>query len=324
MADATNPNVGERALNTTDTTGGGFVPPVYLQDEWIGLPRARRPFADLLNPVDLPPQTDTIIIPKVSTGVAVAVQTDGGAVQSTDLADTTVTAAVQTVAGQQDVSQQLVDLSAPGIDVVIWDDITRAYDSKIDSLCLNGTVTNAKGVLQVTGTNSRAYTDTTPTVAELYPKIAGGIADVHTNVFESPTAIVMHPLRWAWILSSLDTAGRPLVVPVGQPGFNAAGLQSRVAAENVVGTLQGIPVVLDSQIPVLNGAGTNEDVIIILRDDEVKFWESPSPRLRVFGEVLSNTLQVRFQLYNYYALMAGRLPKAITLVSGTGLTAPVF
>lgn len=323
MADANNPQVGERALNITDGTGGEFVPPIYLQDQWIGLPRARRPVADLLSPLPLPPNTDTINIPKVATGTTVAVQTDGGAVNQTGLTDTHVTAAVQTIAGMQDVSQQLVDLSAPGIDTVIWDDITRAYDTQVEQLVLNGAVTNAKGLLQLAGVNSRTYVDATPTVPELYPKLAGGIADVHTNVFESPQAIIMSPLRWAWILASLDASQRPFVVPVGQPGFNALALQNTVAAESVVGQIMGIPVIVSASVPQTLGAGT-EDAIIVLRADEVRAWEGESPRLRVFGEVLSGTLQVRFQLYNYYAIMCGRLPKAISTITGTGLIAPTF
>jgi HK97 family phage major capsid protein len=324
MVDSTNPRVGERALNITDGTGGEFVPPIYLQDQWIGLPRARRPIADALGAMPLPPGTDTINIPKVATGTTVAVQTDGGAVSSTDLTDTHVTAAVQTVAGQQDVSQQLVDLSAPGIDQVIWDDISRAYDTKIEVLVITGAVTNAKGINQVAGTTTRTYTDASPTVPELYSKAAGAIADVHTNVFESPNLIAMHPLRWAWILASLDSQNRPLVVPAGQPGYNAMALQNRVAAEAIVGNLQALPVVASASIPTTLGAGTNQDQIYVLRTDEIKFWEGESPRLRVFGEVLSGTLQVRFQLYNYYAVMCGRLPKAISIIDGTGLVAPTF
>jgi HK97 family phage major capsid protein len=216
-----------------------------------------------------------------------------------------------------------VDLSAPGIETVIWDDITRAYDTKVEALVLTGTVTNAKGLLQLAGVNSRTYVDATPTVPELYPKLAAAIADVHTNVFESPNVIVMGPLRWAWILASLDTQNRPLVVPVGQPGFNAAALQQHVAAEAIVGQIMGLPVVVSATIPQTLGAGT-EDAIIVMRADEVRAWEGQTPRLRVFGEVLSGTLQVRFQLYNYYAIMAGRLPKAITTITGTGLIAPTF
>lgn len=272
----------------------------------------------------LPAGTDTINIPKVATGTTVAVQTDGGSVSSTDMTDAVVTATVQTVAGQQDTSMQLVDFSNPGIERIIWDDLARAYDTKIDTLVLNGAVTNAKGLLQVTGTNSRSFTTGAPTVPLLYPKVAGSVADIHTNVFRTPNLIIGHPLRWAWILASLDSQNRPLVVPQGMPGFNAMGLADRVASEALVGNLQGLPFIADASIPTTNGAGTNEDVVVILRTDEVKFWEGESPRVRMLSEVLSGTLQVRFQLYNYYAIAAGRLPKAISVISGTGLVAPTF
>lgn len=312
-----------RAISTTDGSGGEFVPPVWLQEEWIKLPRAGRPVANSLNSRPLPPGTDTINIPKVSAGATTAVQTDGGAVSSTDITTTSVTGAVQTVAGQQDVSQQLVDLSVPGIDVVIFDDLTRAYDTTLDVKVLSGTVTNAKGLDQVASVNTRAYTDASPTVPELYPKLAAAIADVAAGIYMPATCIAMTPLRWAWILASLDTQNRPLVVPVGQPGFNAAAVQGRVAAENVVGTIMGLPVIIDANIVQTRGAGTNEDEILVYRQDQIFLYES-APRLRVFEEVLSNTLQVRFQLYGYYCIIAGRLPKAITLVQGTGLTAPTF
>ena len=222
------------------------------------------------------------------------------------------------------VSQQLVDLSVPGIDIVIFDDLTRAYDTKLDVAVISGTVTNAKGLDQLAGTNtSRTYTSNTPTVPGLYPKFAGAIADVNTGIFMPPDVIAMHPLRWAWILSALDSSNRPLIVPSGQPGFNAAGLETRVAAENIVGNMFGLPVVIDASIPTGLGASTNQDEIFVYRSDQLYLYESP-PVLRIFEEVLSNTLQVRFQLYGYYALILGRLPKAISIIGGTGCTAPTF
>ncbi len=195
LAGPIGPDAQERAISTTDGSGGEFVPPVWLQEEWIKLPRAARPIANTLNRQPLPPGTDTINIPKVTAGTAVAVQTDGGAVQSTDLTTGSVTGAVQTIAGQQDVSQQLVDLSVPGIDVVIFDDLTRAYDTQLDTKVISGTVTNAKGLDQLSGTNSRTYTDSTPTVPEFYPKVAGSIGDVNTGIFRPPNVIAMTPLH---------------------------------------------------------------------------------------------------------------------------------
>lgn len=312
-----------RAISTTAGAGGEFVPPVYLQEDWIKLPRAARPIANSLKSQPWVPGTNSINVPKVTGGTAVAVQTDGNAVTSQDITTAEITAAIQTVSGQQDVSQQLVDLSVPGIDVIIWDDIVRAYDTKFDVLCISGAVTNAKGLDQLASTNSRSYTSSTPTAYGLYPKFAGSIADVNTGIFMPPDVIAMHPLRWAFLLAALDTNNRPFIVPSGQPGFNAFGLQDRVAAENIVGNLYGIPVIIDASIPTNLGAGTNQDEIFVYRSDQLFLWED-TPRLRVFEEVLSGTLQVRFQMYNYYGIALGRLPKAISLITGTGLTAPVF
>lgn len=308
--------------NQTAGQGGEFIPPLWLT-EYVKLPRSGRPVADSLNKHPLPSGTNSISLPKVATGATVAVQTDAGSVSSTDITTTSITAAVQTIAGQQDVSQQLLDMSVPGIDAVIFDDLVRAHDTKTESLVLNGTVTNAKGISQVSSIGSVTWTQTTPTVATMYSKVVGATATVQTGIYRSPDVIAMTPQRWAFVLAASDTAGRPLVVPVGSPGFNAVGLQNRVAAESIVGSLAGIPVVISNSIVQTNGAGTNQDEIYVFSSQDIHLYES-APVLRTFEEVLSGTLQVRFQLYNYYAIAAGRLPAAIAKVSGSGLVAPSF
>jgi hypothetical protein len=87
--------------------------------------------------------------------------------------------------------------------------------------------------------------------------------------------------------------------------------------------MHGLPVYVDANIPTNLGAGTNEDVILVLRAADLLLFESV-PRLRVLQEVLSGTLAVRFQLYAYSAFMAGRYPAAISTVGGTGLVAPAL
>jgi hypothetical protein len=88
--------------------------------------------------------------------------------------------------------------------------------------------------------------------------------------------------------------------------------------QGAIGELGGLPVVVDANLPNNLGAGTNEDRIITARFDEIMLWES-APRVRILQEVLSGTLQVRVQLYSYFALIANRRPKAISVISGTGL-----
>jgi HK97 family phage major capsid protein len=310
------------AITQTAGEGGELIAPAYLQNQWIGLPRAGRPIANSLNSRDWI-QTNTINLPKVSSGATVATQTDTGSVSSTAIKTELITGVAQTVAGQQDAAQSLVDLSLPGVAEVIFDDLTRAYDQQLDVKVIENAVTNAKGINGVTGVNSITFTAASPKFSEFYKKIAAAIGEVNTGVFAPPQVIAMTPLRWAWCLSQVDTQERPLIVPVGQPGFNAGAMQERVAAENVVGSIQGVPVIVDASIPTNKGAGTNQDEVYVYRADNLYLWES-TPTLRILSEVLSGKLEVRFQLYGYYTPIFGRLPKSISKITGTGLVTPTF
>jgi HK97 family phage major capsid protein len=316
--------VERRAIDSTDGTGGEFVAPLWLMDEWIALARAGRPFANAVRRLALPPNTDSINIPKLLAGSATAPQADGGVVSNIDPTTTSVSVPVKTVAGQVDVSRQLFDRSLPGIDQVLFADLAADYATKLDVQLLNGTGSgaNAKGVLQDAHIIAVTYTDPNPGATALYPKIADAIQQIHTNRFMSPTGIVMHPRRWGWFLSSLDAQGRPLVLP-GADSVNALALVERVGAENVVGTLQGLPVIVDSSIPTNLGTG-NEDAVVISRLDDLVLWEEEAPRTRVFEQVLSGTLQIRCQVFGYFAFTSERYSKASAKVTGTGLVTPTF
>jgi HK97 family phage major capsid protein len=311
--------------NSTDGQGGEFVPPLWMQNEWLALAKASRPFADACRSVPLPQGTDSINLPTVATGATTATQADAGAVSSTDITTSSYSVGVKTIAGQQDFSLQLLDRSIPGFDVVVYEELQGRYAINIDTQCLagSGSGANAQGIQTLSGTNSVTYTDASPTVPELYPKIADAIQQIHTGRFLPPSAIVMHPRRWAWVLASLDSSNRPLVVPNGD-AFNQAAVLSRVAPESVVGGMHGLPIIVDANITTTNGASTNEDIIYVARLEDLWLLEDSPVKTRVLREVLSNTLQVRIQLYNYFAFAAGRYPKSISKISGTGLTAPTF
>jgi HK97 family phage major capsid protein len=173
-------------LSSTDSAGGYLVAPLYLQEQFVDYARAGRVVANTLGPRPLPPNTDSINLPTMSGGTAVATQADGGAVTETDATFSTVSADVKTVAGMQDVSQQLVDRSVPGVDEVIFADLAKAYHVKLDTDVINSATSNNLGLLQVSGINSVTYTDASPTVGELYPKLADAIQLIHTNVFAHP------------------------------------------------------------------------------------------------------------------------------------------
>lgn len=313
-------------LSSTDSAGGYLVAPLWMQEEFVTLARAGRVTADVLGARNLPPNTDSINLPRMTGGATVTTQSgdaDNGAVSETDATFDTIAAAVKTVAGMQDVSQQLVDRSVPGIDDVIFQDLAKAYGVTLDTSVLNSSTASNKGLLQVSGINSVTYTASTPTVAGLYPKLADAIQQIATGIYMPATHVIMHPRRWAFILAALDSSNRPLVSPIA-PQNPAAGFGG-VVAQGAVGSVQGLPVFVDPNVPTTLGTGTNEDRIIIVRADECYLWEDPSgPYIETFRDVGSGTLTVRFRLHNYWAQLNERRPKAISVISGTGLATPSF
>ncbi|MYW66281.1 phage major capsid protein [Streptomyces sp. SID8379] len=313
-----------RALSTTDGSGGEFVPPLWLINEAVTLARAGRVIADQVRKLPLPPGTDTISLPRIATGTATAEQaSQNTAVQDTDATTNSVSANVATIAGKQTVSQQLLDQSPVNMDDVLLADLVADYAVKLDTFVISNNAANKRGILNVSGINAITYTDATPTVGELYAKGADAIQQIHTGRFLPPDKVFMHPRRWAWFTASLDTQGRPLVVPTANMPQNVLAAMGDVVSEGFVGTFQGLPVYVDPNIPTNLGAGTNEDRIIVARTNDVLLYEGVL-RAEAFRETLAGQLSVLLRVFNYAAIHAERYPKAVSVIGGTGLVPPVF
>jgi HK97 family phage major capsid protein len=315
-----------RDLLRTDGNGGYFVPPLWLMSQYAELARAGRAYANLVTNQPLPPGTDSINIPTIATGTATAIQSaDNNTVSEVDLTDSSVSAGVKTIAGQQDLAIQLIDQSPVNFDEIVFRDLVADYATKVDLQVIAGSNSNGQvqGVRGTSGITTITYTAGTPTVAQLYSKIADAVQRVHTLRFMPPTVIVMHPRRWAYLLAASDSNGRPLVVPDAGNPQNAIGTLNSVSSQQVVGQMHGLPVVTDPNMPTTLGASTTEDVIHILRAQDLLLWES-NIRTRVLPEVGSGTLTTRLQVYGYLAFSAARYPKSVVEIGGTGLIAPSF
>ena len=131
----------------------------------------------------------------------------------------------------------------------------------------------------------------------------------------------MHPRRWGWFLALLDNQQRPLFLPDANRPWNAAGILEAVASQQVVGSIQGLPVVTDPNIETNLGTCGDEDPVYVLRASDVVLWES-GIRARVLPETKAVTLTVLLQLYGYLAFSAARYPASVVQI--TGLTAPTF
>ena len=309
--------------DVTSANFAGLIVPQFLTDLAAPFARAGRPFMDASRKHALPAEGLTISISKVTTGSATAVQTEGAAVQETNMDDTKLDVSIVTVAGQQNVSRQSIERGT-NIDSLVMADLVSAYHTNLDAL----NVTTSATSLTNTITQVVTYTDASPTVAELYPKILDGIQRIQTNFFAGPNFILMHPRRLAFILAAVDSQNRPLAVPVpnfnGQPAF-ASGNGAPVYGNSGY-TMVGLPIITDANVITNNGTGTNEDVIIIGNSQESHLFEQGSgePMMLRFEQPKAAELDITMIVYGYSAYTANRYPNAFSLISGTGLVTPTF
>jgi HK97 family phage major capsid protein len=329
MADVYRERFGREMRDVGTGALSGFTIPQYLVDEYAPLARAGAPFLAALAGVrrNLPEEGMVINIPRGTTGTAVAAQAaENAAVQETDFDDTLMSVPIRQYPGQNDLSRQAVERSRDAVDT-IFADLIADWWTKVDAACLNadGTAGTVLGLRSVAGINSITYTDASPTVGEFYPKFAGAKEGIVTNRHAPPLLALMHGRRWEWIMGTLDSAGRPLAVPNAQGPFNALAVGDAPEYGAVVGTIQGLPVVTDNNIPTNLGAGTNEDVVIVTRPQDHRLWLDPAGGPRTFTFEQANAPQsVRLAVWGEVAFTGGRYPAATSVIGGTGLVAPSF
>ncbi|WPH57628.1 major capsid protein [Mycobacterium phage WXIN] len=318
-----------RALNRTDGSGGFLIPPKWLMDRFIELARPGRVYANLVPTEALPPGTDSISIPKINTGTATAIQTaDNANIQETDLTDTSVSCGVKTIAGAQALSIQALEQSPLNFDEIIFRDLAGDYANKLNLQVISGSnsgnqvkgVRNATGITTVTATDAGSQLQKVKT---LYAKLADAIQQVHTQRFMAPEVIVMHPRRWAAIQSVFGANDTPLLGGSTSASTPVIGTHGGVISAGYVGNLHGLPVYTDPLLPTNLGAGTNEDVVHVLRASDLLLFES-SVRTRTLDQTRADGLTILLQVYGFLAFTAERNPKSVVEIGGTALTAPTF
>lgn len=101
-----------------------------------------------------------------------------------------------------------------------------------------------------------------------------------------------------------------------------AGPGASVAA-GYVGHVLGMEAYTDPNIPTTLGAGTNQDVVLMFKRDDVWLWESPL-RAESFRDTYADTNSVLFRCFGYLAMVPDRQLTSLGQLVGSGLTTPVF
>jgi hypothetical protein len=300
----------------------GLTVPQYLVDLYAPAAAARRPFADAIRHHDLPATGMTVNISRITTATSVALQaTENSNVSETDIDDTLLTIPVQTAAGQQTLSRQAIERGS-GVEAVVLDDLFRRYATTLDSTLINQSTTGLSAMA-----TAIAYTDGTPTAAELYPKILqcqGAVEGALLDQASGEMLAVMHSRRWYWMQSQVSTSW-PFLGQPGLPTQQGGTVEKSKYGSGVRGQLpNSTPVIVDNNIPTNLGAGTNEDELYLVDPQECHLWEDPSAPMFIRAEqTKAASLGVLLVVYGYFAYTFGRLPHA-QKINGTGLITPTF
>jgi HK97 family phage major capsid protein len=316
----------DRAVSTTSFAG--LIPPQYLVDEYALVARNGRVFLNSLRKIQLPDEGMSLIIPRGTTGASATVQaTENSSVSNTDEVWANLTVPVITIAGQQDVSRQSLERGTPGIDAIIFADLSGAYVATADVQAISGTGSSgqALGITNTAGIGQSTAYGAVLTPALFLKKLGGAINFVQTTRKLAPDVIFMHPQRWSWLITQVDSTGRPLFVPDTSGPFNAVGTFNGIedaTSGQPAGKIQGLPVFLDPNIPTTVGTNS-EDIAIVCRWEDLYLWQDQdgSPTDLRFEQTLGNQLTVKLVAYGYEAFTAGRYPGAVAIVGGADSTA---
>ncbi|HEY9416900.1 MAG TPA: hypothetical protein VIQ30_19255 [Pseudonocardia sp.] len=310
----------ERAVGTG--AFAGLTVPQYLTEMYAPAVAARRPFADAMTKLPLPPQGMTVNISRVTTASSAEIQaSENAAASETNMDDTLLTENVQTAAGQQTVSRQGIDRGT-GIEDVVMSDLQRRYATTLDSTIINQASTGLTNIA-----TSITVDDTTPTGAEVYPKILAAASASEAALLgqANPDLAVMHSRRWYWFQAQM-TSTWPLF---GQPGIdprNAGANYAERYGSGFRGVLpNGMVAVVDNNIATNLGAGTNQDEIYVVPSEESYLWEDPNaPQFIRAEQAAAASLGVVIVLYGYFAYTLRRYSNSHQKLSGTALVTPAF
>ena len=318
------PGFESRAVGTSSL--GAIVVPQYLVDLYAPKARAGRKLADMATKHQLPAEGMTATIPLITTGTTAAAQSSqNSAVSETNIAETDLSVSVVTIAGQQTISAQAV-ARGRNTEQIVMADLVSAYNSKLDSLIISGTGASGEyvGILSTTNVNSVSYTTTQPTAAGVYSSILNAVQTAETATFKSPDLIVMHPRRWASLLAYTST-NQTLFGVQGAGVLQAGAGNSPDYGVQVAGSVAGITVITDGNVPTTANSSTNQDTVLVLNSSELHLWEDAQAPLMIRAEQTSAaSLGVLLVVFGFSAFTCDRYGAAHTKIVGTGLVAPTF
>ena len=299
-----------RAINGTDGTGGYAIPPDWLNSVWVEAAHPGRALADAAVNMPLPPGTNQLVIPVLSTGTSMSVSTAQNsqvAEQAGSITDAAITANVVTVQAQTTVSRQLLDFAPEGGGIDRWlaMDSGAAYGAELSQQLYSGSGSNGQLTGIVNWPNVLTVSADSST-AGFWNGIATAQQQIISNLYLPANAAFINSADWGWISATVDMSGRPLLLPHTAASDGLA----RVAQESFVAQLGGLSLIVDPSVP--------SGKVVVARTTELAVYEGPL-NFEVNMEYGAGNMSALISAHRYVA-WAIRRPAGVCVVSFTPTT----
>lgn len=315
-----------RALGTgggataSAVNGAAFVSPYFLIADWAPFRGIARSFADQCFSASMPAYGMEIYVPAMASPTGVSQQTEGELVTETDPETTFESAAVETITGRINLTQQLADRGMSGggsMDRVIHAQLHEQLDQEIDAYTLTQVTAHAAAVEGATEYKT----------VNLYADLAKGREELKdtAGVRLRPTHCFTTSDFYGYATRQVTSTELPIVEARFVPGFP---LPSRVDDFNegekakwsrFTGTVLpgGVLWFTDDNIQAV-GTTTKTQILVSAPAVSVILVED-DPVFGLFTETLANELKVVLLLREYVAAVT-RHPKGTAVITGAAYT----
>jgi hypothetical protein len=299
-----------RALSTGGQ-GVGVVPPKWMTEEFMTLARQGRALANAVRNIPLGNDPRPLTLPKQISGTDNVVgeqPAENDPVNGTDAWDSDVDVVTpKATAGKQVVSRQMLDMSSPAVDQLIFGDLISVYNMKIEHKVGAAMLTAAGAPVVTFATNAAFATDAAAIDAVIDAAIAV------RNAHKMPANILVSTVnRWGEFKKLKDSTNRPLI-PVSKYGpANVNG----IGEVNTDGEIESLQVI--STDGVGNGTTFPESFLVARSTDTILF-ETDVMRFRY--EEQAGPESIVLGVWGYSAVIVRQPGKSVKRVLVTAKTA---
>lgn len=299
-----------RALSTgTGNAGAGVVPPHWLTEEFELLARQGRALASAVRNIGLGSDPRPLTLPKQLTGTdseVVEQASENGATEDDDAWTSDVdTVTPKPTAGIQIVSRQMLDMSSPAIDALIYGDMIAAYNLKVEKKVGAAMVTAAGSAVKTFANEAAFIADQDASDAVIDAAIAV------RNARKLPADLIaMGVVRYGEYLKLKDADGRPMIPEASAGPMNAIG----VGTVAVDGRMHGLGIIATDGV----ATGSYPESILVARAADTILFESDTLRFR-YEEPLGPE-SVKLGIWGYTACIVRQAGKSVKRIVVTAAT----